>query len=278
MRLTLPLSRDLDLDKIPDPKRTGAVDWTQFNTNFEHLLSTRWRDVNQGAHCSRPRRLLRLLLAFLQQKRNAVLDFEGKLRVLSKLRIPPNPDIVYFGAEAGWEAAILQALFGSEGKVVLIDQDPMAYQRFLHAPHSIRVRAPRHWNEPRFLVERDPAAMQYVRQDFFEFETDTKFDVGIDWGLIEHYDDVGKLELVARFRDFLKPSGLQICSCPRNRLAVRLFYRAFAEELNVGYRELMTLGELVALLQRTGCRIEDQYTLQAHNVVTYRWGLGNPFA
>ncbi len=278
MRQTLPVSRDFDLDKITDPKRTGAVDWTQFNTNFEHLLTTRWRDVNQGVRCSRPRRLLRLLLAFLQQKRNAVLDFEGKLRVLSKLRIPPNPNIVCFGAEAGWEAAILQALFGREGKVVLIDQDPMAYQRFLHAPRSVRVRAPRGWNEPWVLVERDPAAMRYFRQDFFEFQTNTKFDVGIDWGLIEHYDDAGKLELVALFRDFLRPSGLQICSCPRNRLGVRLFYRAFAEELNVGYRELMTLGELVALLQRAGCRIEDQYTLAAHNVVTYRRGPGNPLA
>lgn len=278
MRQTRPLSGNLDLDTIPDPKRTGAVDWTQFNTNFEKLLTTPWREANQSVRCSRPRQLLRLLLAFLQQRRDTVLDFEGKLRVLSKLSIPPNPSIVYFGAEAGWEAAILQALFGRGGKVVLIDQDPMAYQRFLHAPRIVRVRAPRGWKEPWVIVERDPNAVQYVRKDFFEFQTDTKFDVGIDWGLIEHYDDDAKLELIALFRNFLKPSALQICSCPRDHLAVRLFYYAFAEELNMGYRELMTLDELVAVLQRAGCQIEDQHTLAAHNVVTYRRGSGDPSA
>ncbi len=143
-------------------------------------------ELSQDVGCSRPRRLLRLLLTFLQQKSNTALDFEGKLGGLSKLRIPPNPNIVYFGAEAGWEAAILQALFGREGKVVLINQDPMAYQRFLHAPRSVRVRAPRGSKEPWVIVELDPAAMQYIRNAFFEFQTNTKFDVGIDRGFFEH--------------------------------------------------------------------------------------------
>ena len=35
---------------------------------------------------------------------------------------------------------------------------------------------------------------------------------------------------------------------------MRLFYRAFAGELNVGYRELMTLGELVERIEGGGRR------------------------
>ena len=43
-----------------------------------------------------------------------------------------------------------------------------------------------------------------------------------------------------------------MCSCSRDRFAVRLFYRAFAGEPNVGYRELMTLGELVERIEGAG--------------------------
>lgn len=271
MRRTLPLASGFDPGSVAAPHRTGSVDWTRFNANFKRLMATRWQDVNRGVRYPLPRRLLRLMLAFAQQRRDAVLDLEGKTRALARLKVPANPSIVYFGAEAGWEASILQALFGTGGEVVLIDQDEGAYERFLEAPRRARVRAPRGWKEPRILVERDPARMRYVREDFFAWDAETRFDVGIDWGLIEHFDDAGKVALVERFRQFLKPGGLQICSCPRDRLTVRLFYRAFADELNVGYRELMTLGELGAHLERAGCRLEARLALPAHNVVAYRW-------
>jgi 2-polyprenyl-3-methyl-5-hydroxy-6-metoxy-1,4-benzoquinol methylase len=119
-------------------------------------------------------------------------------------------------------------------------------------------------------VERHLDRWRYLRKNFFDVEPDGRFDVGIDWGLIEHFDDPGKRRLVTHFRQFLKSGGLQICSCPRDRLAVRLFYRAFAQELNVGYRELMTLGELVQRIERAGGIVESQFTLPAHNIVAYR--------
>ena len=61
-----------------------------------------------------------------------------------------------------------------------------------------------------------------------------------------------------------------MCSCSRDRFAVRLFYRAFAGELNVGYRELMTLGELVERIEGAGGVIESRLALPAHNIVAYR--------
>lgn len=270
MKLTLPLSAEFDPERINAPERTGAVDWTRFNANFDRLVGQRWQDVNRGVRCSLPRRILRLALAFAQQQRDAISDLSGKARILSALDIPRDPDIVYFGAEAGWEAALIQALFGNGGRIVLIDQDARAYQRFLDAPTSARVQAPKGWKEPWIVVDRDPGKIEYLREDFFTSEAGTQFDVGIDWGLIEHFDDDGKLALVRRIRQFLRPGGLQICSCPRNRPAVRLFYRAFADELNLGYRELMTLRELVGHLERADCRIERQFRLAAHNVVAYR--------
>ncbi len=271
MRLAGPLSRQFDPASVPDAESTGEVNWSRFNANFERLLGTDWRNVNRHADCSLGWRLVRLYLSFLQQRRNAILDFEGKLRVFSRLKLPSNPSIVHFGAEAGWEAALLQALYGDKGRVLLIDSDPVAYQRFNQAPRRVRVRAPRGIKRRWVDVIRDPDRMEYAREDFFRMEAPGSFDVGIDWGLIEHYDDSGKQLLIALFRSFLGPKGVQISSCPRDRLAVRLFYRAFSEELNMGYRELMTLRELSAHVEHSGCRVESRHRLPAHNIVAYRF-------
>ncbi|MCY4593598.1 MAG: hypothetical protein OXC19_02215 [Bryobacterales bacterium] len=270
MRLALPPSRHFDPANVEHPEQTGEVDWSRFNANFERLLGTSWRDVNRDVDCGLPLRLLRLALAFQQQRRSAILDLEGKLRVFSRLKLPPNPDIVHFGAEIGWEAAILQALFGDRGRVLLIDSDPMAYQRFLRAPRSSRVRVPRSRKRRWIDIHRNPERITYAREDFYRVRARGEFDVGIDWGLIEHYDDTGKESLISLFRTFLKPGGVQICSCPRNRLAVRLFYRAFADELNLGYRELMTIRELSNHVERNGCVVEAKHRLPAHNIIVYR--------
>ena len=270
MWVTRPLARDFDPDRIKDPERSGAVDWALFNANFERFLNTPWWRVNQGYRGPAWLRPLRLGIACAQRQRDAIHDFAGKAAALARLRVPPDPSIVFFGAEAGWEAAILQALFGAGGEVVLIDEDPAAYDRFLRAPRSVRVRAPRGSGRQELLVKRDPDRWRYLWKNFFDVAPEGRFDVGIDWGLIEHFPDPGKAKLIAHFRKFLKPGALQICSCPRDRLAVRLFYRAFADELNAGYRELMTLTELVERIEGAGGVVESQLTLPAHNIVAYR--------
>ena len=272
MRVTLPLARGFDPGQVKDPERSGAVDWALFNANFEKFLNTPWREINRGYRGPVWIRVLRLLLAQAQQRRDAIHDFVGKAAALARLSVPPNPSIVFFGAEAGWEAAILQALFGAGGEVVLIDEDPAAYDRYRNSPKSVRVRAPRGSGRRSIVLERRAQGWRYLRKNFFDVAPAGRFDVGIDWGLIEHFDDLGKAKLIAHFRKFLKPGGLQVCSCPRDRLAVRLFYRAFADELNVGYRELMTLRELAERIEGAGGVIESRLTLPAHNIVGYRNG------
>jgi len=206
----------------------------------------------------------------VQQKRNAILDFEGKARIFAHFDIPPNPNIVFFGAEVGWEAAILQALFGDEGRVLLIDQDPAAYERYLKAPREVRIRAPEGWKTREIVLRRDPSRIEYLQADFFDVEQCQVFDVGIDWGLIEHFQDTDKPSVLKLFQGFLKDGGLQISSCPRNTLAVRLFYRAFSDELNFGYRELMRMAEFKAHLLHAGYQVEKACTLPAHNIVISR--------
>lgn len=270
MWVTRPLARGFDPDRIKDPERSGEVDWALFNANFERFLNTPWWRVNRGHRGPAWLRPLRLGMACAQQRRDAVHDFAGKAAALSRLRVPPDPSIVFFGAEAGWEAAILQALFGAGGEVVLIDEDPAAYDRYLNAPRRVRVRAPKGGDGRWLDVNRDLDRWRYLRQNFFDVAPEPRFDIGIDWGLIEHFPDPGKAKLIAHFRKFLKPGALQISSSPRDRPAVRLFYRAFADELNTGYRELMTLQELADRIEEAGGVVEHRLTLPAHNIVAYR--------
>ena len=78
------------------------------------------------------------------------------------------------------------------------------------------------------------------------------------------------MKIAGRIVFFMISSGYQPLSAKVATQPVRLFYRAFSDELNWGYRELMTLDELSAHLTRAGYRIEASFTLTAHNVVACR--------
>lgn len=252
MHVTRPLSRHFDDALIVAPERRGQVAWSQFNHHYERLIVTPWRRINDGTAHGPLRRALRLVMAWFIQRTDGIVDLRRKARALAALPIPRDPDIVFFGAEVGWEAHLVQALFGDRGRVVLVDSDPAAHERFQRAPTERRVRAPRGWPQRELVVRRDPARVEYVQQDFFDWSEPGAFDLGIDWGLLEHYPGDAKLAVMQRFAASLRPGGLQLSAVPRNALPIRAFYRTFADELNFGYRELLTLRELTAELARGG--------------------------
>ncbi len=200
--------------------------------------------------------------------RCAILDFAGKAKFFRRLNIPKDPNIVYFGAEVGWEASLVQSLFGDGGRILLIDNDPHAYARFQNAPNVASYRSGPFGKTAE--VRRNLERIEYAQKDFFEYSAEPIFDVGIDWGLLEHFSDENKKRVLERFRAFLKPGALQISSTPRDSALVRLFYYAFAEELNFGYRELMKLDELKRVFSSSNWMIEDEYEMTAHNVLAVR--------
>jgi hypothetical protein len=263
-------SRYFDPNQIAHPENTGAVDWSSFNAHFHKLLSTPWYRVNTSTAYSWPRRLGRLLFTPVLSGAGAMRDLEGKARIFSTLPIPAHPTIVYFGAEAGWEAFLLQALFGNGGRVVLIDNDPAAYERFQSSPMTFTVQAPKGWPEKELIVRRDPPRLEYIQQDFFSLRSEHSFDVGIDWGLIEHFPHPHNVRLLAHMQSFLRPGGWQISSCPRDTALVRLFYRLFSDEVNFGYRELLTPPELAKRFSQGGYTVSSMAYLPAHSIVISR--------
>lgn len=255
MWVTRQLSTHHREDAVVEPDNRGAVAWALFNRHYSRLQTTRWSEINHGRAYPWHLRWVRLVMAWAIQRNDAILDLRSKARIIARMPIPRDPDIVYFGAEAGWEAALVQALFGDGGRVVLIDNDEAAYQRFLGAPRELGVRAPRGFGTGELIVRRDPQRFEYIRQDFFSWQQDRSFDVGIDWGLIEHFPAARKLALMRAMQAFLRDDGVQISAVPRNTPGTRLFYWAFRDELNFGYRELMSPREHRAVLTRGGYEV-----------------------
>lgn len=270
MYVTSSASERFDPAKVVDPDRRGAVAWSQFNESFESMQQVDWWRINEGTRHGPLKRFLRLGAAYVVRKRDAILDLERKAAAIARFPIKRDPDIVFFGAEAGWEALLVQSLFGAGGKVLLIDAEPAAYERYLHSPEERRIRAPRGFPDRELVLRRDRARIEYLQADYFDVQRDRSFDVGIDWGIIEHYDDARKLDVMRNFQRFLREDGIEISSCPRDTYAVRYFYWLFRDELNFGYRELMTLREFVAQLERGGYEVVATAKLPAHNVAAAR--------
>jgi len=252
MHVTAPLSRHYDATAVIAPERRGAVAWGLFNEHYERLQMAPWQRINEGVERPWYLRLLRAVMARSVQRSGVLLDLERKAEVLARLPIRKNPSVVFFGAEVGWEALLVQALFGGD-RVVLVDCDPAAHRRFLAAPAEKRVRAPRGWPEPELVLRRDKA--EYVLGDFFDVTEHGAFDVGIEWGLLEHFPGDAKTAVLRSFREWLRPGGLEISAVPRDTFGVRTFYRVFADELNFGYRELMSPAELDAALVAGGFEV-----------------------
>lgn len=251
MHVTRPLSRHFDESFVEAPDRRGEVAWSLFNRHYQRLQYEHWSRINRGTDHRLPRRLQRLAMAWFIQRTGAMLDLARKARVLSDFPLPRDPDIVFFGAEVGWEAALVQALFGAGGRVVLVDCDPAAHQRYLEAPRRMRVRL-----GARVLgLRRDPERIEYVRSDFFDWCEPAAFDVGIDWGLIEHYPGARKRAVLERFAANLRPGGVEISAVPRDSASTRAFYRTFTDELNFGYRELLSPAEHAAILRDGGFEV-----------------------
>lgn len=177
MHVTEPVSRYFDPTGIVSPQTCGEVSWTDFNRSFHRLQHLKWWKVNRDTEEKNPAwRLTRLLLSFYIHLVDGYNGRHQKIEGFKKMRLklPANPSIVFFGAEAGWEALILQQLLGDQGRVMLIDNDEGAYERFCEANHPASFRD----------------RVRYRREDLFDVTSDASFDIGIDWGLLEHFPGI----------------------------------------------------------------------------------------
>ena len=200
---------------------------------------------------------------------DAIWDPRGKRALFGGLELR-RPEVLFLGAADGYEAMQLLAMYPG-GHAVLVDYDDYCRtDRFGRFPESYpflgadpSTGAPRVWH-------RDEMNIDFEVADIRRLSYGREFDVVLSVGLLEHFPDRYKPEVLAMHRRFLKPGGLAILTTPRLQPASKMFYTLFADVMNFAYRELMDVTHLGLYAFENGFQIVRHGRIRAHNGVIAR--------
>jgi 2-polyprenyl-3-methyl-5-hydroxy-6-metoxy-1,4-benzoquinol methylase len=143
-----------------------------------------------------------------------------------------EPEILELGAATGLLTKWLLSQYG--GKAVLVDKSDAAYRAFSSKAGHFAT------------------SITYLVEDVFKLKSEKKFDIVCSFGLIEHFPD--KTGILAVHQEFVKESGIIIILVPLDSPLSRVFFEVHPE-LNLGYRELLTVKELCNLLKQDNLEI-----------------------
>ncbi|MGN7360636.1 class I SAM-dependent methyltransferase [Paenibacillus sp. SAF-054] len=206
---------------------------------------------------------------YVHRIQDGVWDPRGKRALFEGLDVQ-KPRILFLGAAEGYEAMHLAAMYpGAE--VVMVDYDEYCRTtRYAEFPEGYpflgenpRTGAPQVYYKHDFNIE-------YVVDDIRRLPYGREFDIVLSVGLLEHFPDELKPEVVDWHRRFLKPGGYAILTTPRNQLKSRLFYQIMADVMNHTYRELMTVQQMGLYMYENGMDICRHGYIKVHNGVVAR--------
>jgi len=143
-----------------------------------------------------------------------------------------NPEILELGAATGLLTKWLLSQY--EGKAVLVDKCETSYQAF-----SSRIG---------YLGK----SVTYLIEDVFTLELEKSFDIVCSFGLVEHFPD--KKPIIAVHKKFVNQSGIIIVLVPLDSPLSRAYFEVYPE-LNLGYRELLTVPDIEDVLKQSNLEI-----------------------
>lgn len=143
-----------------------------------------------------------------------------------------QPKILELGAATGSLTRFLIDRYNGTG--VLVDQSETAYQRFL--PYSS------HYAD----------SIKYLNMDLFQLNLEEKYDLVCSFGLIEHFKD--KKKIIEAHQMHVGLNGYLLILVPSDTILTRVFFNIHPE-LNLGYRELLSMLELESVLRDSGLQI-----------------------
>jgi Methyltransferase domain len=257
-----------------------VTQWQQFNQNFHAMFSqdvpARLTETSSGlletikgldlAHLGEE--LQEWLEVRLWNKvhrvEDAIWDPRGKRALFDGLELS-RPRILFLGAAEGYEAMQLSAMYPG-GEVVLVDYDAFCrderFEKFPEAyPFLGQNPATGAWN----VYHRPDFNVHYVVEDIRDLSFGPEFDVVLSVGLLEHFPDSIKPQVVDWHRKFVKPGGYVIMTTPRKQFTSLIWYRVMERLMNYGYRELMTSQQLSLYAYENGLEILRSGYIKAHN-------------
>jgi len=140
---------------------------------------------------------------------------------------PTSPRILELGAATGFLTRWLIGKYGGTG--VLVDKSAASFKKFEAIRDSVK------------------SAITYLNVDLFHLDLEERFDLVCSFGLIEHFKD--KKEVLAVHREYTVSDGMVVILVPLDSPLTRSFLEVHPE-LNLGYRELLTVKELKRLLEQ----------------------------
>ncbi|HEX7844028.1 MAG TPA: methyltransferase domain-containing protein [Kofleriaceae bacterium] len=212
------------LTRINARLTAGDFDWTGYFSARQHTA------ILEDIDC---RALLEAVRATLREDQAALtLSLTRVLRALLRDTPLDAPRILELGAATGYLARWLLHRYG--GRATLVDNSPGSYAAYEATQDPIKEH------------------IDYVQGDLFAVELPPAYDVTCSFGLIEHFAD--KADVLAAHRRFLKPGGRSLIIIPLDTRLTRVFYEVHPEQ-NLGYRELLTVGELRTALAGVGFEV-----------------------
>lgn len=200
---------------------------------------------------------------------DGIWDPRGKRALFQGLDLD-KPRILFLGAAEGYEAMQLQAMYPG-GECVLVDYDEFCKTtRFGDFPETYPfLGTDSSTGQPKVWYKSE-MNLHYLVEDIRNLSFGKEFDLIISVGLLEHFPDEYKPEVMDWHRKFLKPGGYAILTTPRNQLRSRIFYRVMEDVMNHTYRELMDIRQMGLYVYENGFDILRHGFIKVHNGIVAR--------
>jgi hypothetical protein len=201
---------------------------------------------------------------YVHRVEDGIWDPRGKRALFEGLDVT-KPKILFLGAAEGYEGMQLAAMYpGAE--VVLVDYDAYCRDtRFQDFPESYPFLGGDLATGGKKVYYKKDFHIEYIVEDIRNLPFGKEFDIVLSVGLLEHFPDEKKPEVIQWHRKFLKPTGYCIMTTPRNQWKSRMYYRVMADVMNHTYRELMTVEQMGLYAYENGLNIERHGYIKVHN-------------
>lgn len=200
---------------------------------------------------------------------DGIWDPRGKRALFQGLQVE-KPRILFLGAAEGYEAMQLFSMYPG-GEAVLVDYDEFCRtDRFGQFPESYPfLGVDPATGQPRIWY-KDQMNIRYIVDDIRNLDFGREFDIVISVGLLEHFPDELKPEVMEWHRKFLKPGGYAILTTPKFHPKTKLFYKVMEVVMNHTYRELMDIQQMGLYVYENGFEVLRHGTIKVHNGIVAR--------
>ncbi|WP_433742437.1 class I SAM-dependent methyltransferase [Falsibacillus pallidus] len=227
---------------------------------FAKLASLQIKDIKSALG-----NVLRIhLWNYAHRIEDGIWDPRGKRALFEGLDLQ-KPRILFLGAAEGYEAMQLAAMY-PKGEVVMVDYDEFCRDsRFKEFPESYPFLGFNPATGGSKVYYKSDFTIHYEVNDIRKLNYGKEFDIVLSVGLLEHFPDELKPEVLEWHRKFLKPGGYIIMTTPRAQLKSKLYYEIMADVMNHTYRELMTVEQMGLYLYENGLDILRHGYIKVHN-------------